>query len=138
MQPNHIGQLSCYPTNKPGGLVFLIIASLITVLLGLPLHFLLTYALNHFGGNWPGSHGFEDDIIDEEEKLENKKEIKIKKNSTRDDTMGNFDKLSMAEMLRNSKRYSSFGGEIKKGILRGAAVDSNTADDISQIAYAGK
>ena len=135
MQPNHIGPLSCYPTDKPGGPVFLIVASLITVLLSFPLHFMLTYILSHYAGRWPGSRGFEDEIVHGNEITE--KEVKVK-NGRSIDVVGDDHTISTAEMLRNSKRDSAFGTTLKKGILLGTAVDVNTVADISQIAYAGK
>ena len=126
--------MSCAPTEKPSGPVFLIIASLITVLLSFPLHFALTTILNRYGGLWPASHGFEDDIANDKQTT---KEVDAAMSSKKFDDTGDDREFNTAELLRNSKRDSAFGTEIKNGIIQGTAVDLNTPADISQIAYAG-
>ena len=115
--------------------MFLIVASLITVLLSFPLHFLLTTILNRYGGRWPASHGFEDDIA---QKTQTTKEVEAAIGSKKLDDTDDDREFNTAELLRNSKRDSAFGTEIKNGISQGTAVDLNTPADISQIAYAGK
>ena len=90
---------------------------------------MLNMTLNRYGSNWPSSRGFEDDFYNVKKREEEGKAGKLK----RDDVRGS----SVAEMLRNSTRESAFAEEIKNGIMKGTATDTNTPSDISQIAYTG-
>ena len=90
--------------------------------------------MNRYGGRWPASHGFEDDIANDRQTT---KDVDAAMSSKKFDDTGDDREFNTAELLRNSKRDSAFGTEIKNGIIQGTAVDLNTPADISQIAYAG-
>ena len=87
---------------------------------------MLKKALDRYASNRPGSRSFEDDLVDVGKSAEGGK-----------NNQSHIQTSSVAEELRNSRCESAFADEIKRGISRGTAVDTNTASDISQIAYAG-
>ena len=97
--------------------------------MSIPILVMLNMTLNRYGSNWPGKRGFEDDFDNEKKVKEEGKVGKFKRNNVNGSTV--------AEILRNSTCESAFAEEIKKGIMRGTATDTNTPSDISQIAYAG-
>ena len=87
---------------------------------------MLNMALDRYANNWPGSRCFEDDLRDVRKSAEESK-----------NNRSNIQTSSVAEELRNSRCESAFADEIKRGMSRGTAIDTNSASDISQIVYAG-
>ena len=87
---------------------------------------MLNMTLDRYANNWPGSRYFEDDLRDAGKSAEGSK-----------NNGNNIQTSSVAEELRNSRCESAFADEIKRGMSRGTAIDTNSASDISQIVYAG-
>ena len=121
--------LSCSMTPAPNDPVFTVIVALLSAIMSIPVLIMLKTTLDRYGCNWPGSRGFEDDLIN------------VKKVGERGDLGKNkridVRQISVAEKLRNSTRESAFGEEIKKRLLSGSAIDVASDPNISQIVYTG-
>ena len=91
---------------------------------------LLHYILNAYASNWPGSRGF-DDV----KKIETADKQSEKENSS---SQNEIRKLSTVAKLSSNSSFSlAFGEVIMRTLPKGKAVDYNTANAMSQIAYAG-
>ena len=116
-------------TPAPNDPVFTVIVALLSAIMSIPVIIMLKTTLDRYGCNWPGSRGFEDDLIN------------VKKVSERGNVGKNkrsdVSQISVAEKLRNSTRASAFGEEIKKGLLSGSAINVASDPNISQIVYTG-
>ena len=119
-------ELSCSLRPAPSDPIFTIIVALLTAIMSIPILTMLNMALDRYANNRPGSRSFEDDLVDVGKSAEGGK-----------NNQSHIQTSSVAKELRNSRFESAFADEIKRGISRGTAVDTNTASDISQIAYAG-
>ena len=120
---------SCSLTPPPSTASFLIIVSLLTLILSVPLIILVHLLIDKYASRWPGSRGFEDDITDEMSKE--------KEEGEEDDTKHSKNK-DAASMLWNSACKSEFGEAVKSSvpIEATAGVDAHVGQ--SQMAYAGK
>ena len=79
--------------------------------------------IDNYASRWPGSRGFEDDIIEQMSKeKENKDDVKHSENE------------DAASMLWNSACKSEFGEVVKKNVQ----VKPDAHIEQSQMAYAGK
>jgi FtsZ-interacting cell division protein ZipA len=122
---------SCSLTPPPSTASFLIIVSLLTLLLSVPLIILVHLLIDKYASRWPGSRGFEDDITKEMNKEKEKEE------GEEEDTKRSKSK-DAASTLWNSACKSEFGEVVKRSvpIEATAGVDAHVGQ--SQMAYAGK
>ena len=117
----------CSLRPPPKDFIFIILVALLTTILSIPILIFLTYLLNGYASNYPGSRGIHDEIGGEKEIASTDPSKKSSASST-----------TAAEILRNSTASSLFEVELKKGLPAGNTVDYRSINIISQNSYAGK
>jgi hypothetical protein len=95
------------------GVVFVVIISLITGILTIPIVLVLEFILENYANSWPEKKGFNTDT--DTDKILRKTRLE----------------------LREAENKSMFGEVISKAMKEGNAHDSYSSTDLAQITYAG-